>query len=132
MKKDIENREDIEILVNKFYDKVKQDEVIGFIFNDIVKVNWEKHLPRMYDFWENTIFYTGTYTGNPMEMHKHLNRVVPLSTEQFLQWNKLFVLTVDENFDGNHALLAKQRAISISTIMQIKIIEENKHTDKIY
>jgi hemoglobin len=132
MKKDIENRQDIEILVNKFYDKVKLDEVIGFIFNDIVKVNWEKHLPRMYDFWENTIFYTGTYTGNPMEIHKHLNRVVPLSTEQFLRWNKLFVLTVDENFDGNHASVAKQRAISISTVMQIKIIEENKHTDKIY
>ena len=45
MKKDIENREDIVVLINRFYEKVKKDEVIGYIFNDVAKVNWEKHLP---------------------------------------------------------------------------------------
>ncbi len=59
MKKDIENRKDIELLVRSFYDKVKADDTIGYIFNDIAKVNWEKHLPVMFDFWENVLFYTG-------------------------------------------------------------------------
>ena len=45
MKKDIENRGDIILLINTFYEKVKRDEVIGYIFNDVAKVNWEKHLP---------------------------------------------------------------------------------------
>lgn len=122
MKKDLANREDIELLVNRFYDKVKADEVIGFIFNDIAKVNWEKHLPVMYNFWENVLFYTGSYDGNPMISHQHINRVVPLTSEHFLKWYQLFSKTVDELFEGNTAELAKQRAFSISTVMQIKII----------
>ncbi len=66
MKHDIENRKDIEQLINRFYDKVKQDNMIGFIFNDVAKVNWQKHLPVMYDFWENIIFLSNKYAGNPM------------------------------------------------------------------
>ncbi len=123
MKKDIEARSDIELLVNSFYDKVKVDEVIGFIFNDIVQVHWEHHLPIMYDFWENTLFYTGGYTGNPMQIHQKLNQVVPLTADHFKAWLHLFVSNVDELFIGEKAELAKQRAMSISTIMQLKIIQ---------
>ena len=130
MKKDIENRRDIQQLVNSFYDKVREDPSIGFIFNDIVKVNWEKHLPVMYDFWENTLFYTGGYTGNPMEMHQRLNKRVPLTAEHFNRWTQLFTSTVDELFKGEKALLAKQRAISISTLMQIKIIQQPDNINK--
>ena len=132
MKKDIANRTDIELLVNKFYDKVTADTTIGYIFTDVAKVNWELHLPRMYDFWENTLFYTGNYEGNPMELHKHLNKIMPLKIEHFAQWNKLFLATVDDLFEGPQALLAKQRAISISTVMQIKILNEHLHIDKIF
>jgi len=121
MKNDIQNRADIELLVRSFYDKVKTDDTIGYIFNDIARVNWEKHFPVMFDFWENVLFYTGVYNGNPLVIHQHLNRVVPLKLEHFNQWNKLFTQTVDELFEGNNAMLAKQRALSISTIMQIKI-----------
>ncbi len=123
MQKDIENREDIRLLVNSFYDKVKADPQIGFIFNDIAKVNWEKHFPVMYDFWENTLFYTGNYTGNPMEKHRRLNELFPLTAEHFQQWTHLFTSTVDELFIGAKAELAKQRAISIATLIQSKIIK---------
>ncbi|MBL0359162.1 MAG: group III truncated hemoglobin [Chitinophagaceae bacterium] len=122
MKKDIENRKDIELLVRGFYDKVKVDDTIGHIFNDIAKVNWEKHFPVMFDFWENVLFYTGTYEGNPMIIHQHINRVVPLTKMHFNRWNELFSKTVDELFEGNNAMLAKQRALSISTVMQMKIL----------
>lgn len=132
MKKDIENRVDIELLVNEFYIKVKADALIGYIFTEIANVNWESHLPHMYDFWENTLFYTGAYEGNPMELHKHLHRVMPLKIEHFVQWNKLFLTTVDELYKGKTAKLAKQRAISISTVMQIKILNEYSPIDKIF
>lgn len=122
MKKDIDNRKDVELLITTFYEKVKADETIGYIFNDIAKVNWEKHLPIMFDFWENVLFNTGGYNGNPMIIHQHLNRVVPLSREHFKQWEKLFTATVDELFDGTNAILVKQRALSISTVMQMKIM----------
>jgi len=124
IKKDIENRKDIELLITTFYAKVKTDGAIGYIFNDIAKVNWEKHLPIMFDFWENVLFYTGAYDGNPMIVHQHLNRVVPLTQPHFKQWEKLFTQTVDELFNGTNATLAKQRALSISTVMQMKIMTQ--------
>lgn len=121
MKKDIESRSDIELLVKSFYEKVKIDPVIGSIFTDIARVNWEKHLPVMFDFWENTIFYTGSYSGNPMISHQNLNKLFPLNAAHFSRWNQLFASTIDELFEGDKAALAKQRAISISTVMQLKL-----------
>ena len=103
MKKDIENRKDIELLITAFYKKVKADDTIGYIFNDIAKVNWEKHLPVMFDFWENVLFYTGKYEGNPMNIHQHINRVVPLTKRHFKKWEELFTKTVDELFEGTNA-----------------------------
>lgn len=122
---DIASRQDIELLINRFYDKVKKDGIIGYIFNDVVKVDWAKHLPVMYNFWESVIFYTATYSGNPMFLHKQLNDRVPLTVEHFQHWLKLFTGTVDELFEGEKAELAKQRATSISTMMQIKIVHHS-------
>ncbi len=122
MKNDITNRGDIILLVNTFYEKVKKDQVIGYIFNDVAKINWEKHLPVMYDFWENVIFFTGAYTGNPMAAHKQVHQKSPLNAAHFQEWIKLFTQTVGELFEGPKAELTKQRAISIATVMQIKIV----------
>jgi len=120
MKSDIAGREDIELMVRAFYDKVKIDPVIGPIFNDVANINWEKHLPVMFDFWENTIFFTGGYSGNPMKPHQELNRIFPLQEKHFSRWLELFKCTVDELFVGEKAELAKQRAMSIAMIMQVK------------
>ncbi len=132
MKKDIETVQDIQLLVNSFYNKVKADTTIGFIFTDVVKVNWEKHLPVMYSFWENALFYTGTYEGNPMQIHKNLHKIAPLSAEHFKQWLHLFNTSVDELFAGKTATLAKQRALSIATAMQVKIISAHPEAGKIF
>lgn len=64
--RDIENREDIILLVNTFYDDVKADKTIGDIFNKVVAVNWDEHLPKMYDFWEGILLGGGAFKGNPM------------------------------------------------------------------
>lgn len=121
MKSDIQTRADVELLVNRFYEKVKADATIGYIFNDLVKVNWETHLPVMYDFWESVIFFTGGYNGNPMITHRKLHQIAHLTAEHFKAWLTLFTSTVDELFDGDKAELAKQRAVSMATVMQLKI-----------
>ncbi|MCU0423823.1 MAG: group III truncated hemoglobin [Bacteroidia bacterium] len=123
MKKDIEDRKDIELLINSFYDKVKQDAIIGSFFTEVVQVNWEKHLPVMYNFWENIVFQTGSYNGNPMDKHLELNKKSLITMEHFQRWILLFNETVDELFKGEKAELIKQRALSISTVMQIKILQ---------
>ncbi len=123
MKKDIESRNDITLLVNTFYDKVKQDPLISHFFTDVVKVNWDKHLPIMIDFWDNALFYTGAYNGNPLEVHKRLHALSETRLEHFERWNQLFTETVLELFEGEKASLAISKAISISSIMQLKMLK---------
>ncbi len=122
MKKDIETVEDIKILVDHFYKQVIEDPVIGYIFTTSIKVNWEKHLPVMYSFWENTLFYTGSYAGNPMMIHQRIHQIVSLNSNHFDRWTTLFCSTVDNLFEGERAEVAKQRAISIAKVMKIKIL----------
>ncbi|WP_291102766.1 MULTISPECIES: group III truncated hemoglobin [unclassified Flavobacterium] len=117
MKTDIKNRSDIEKLVNAFYDKIKTDAKISYFFNDVAKVNWEEHLPKMYDFWENILFSTGNYNGNPMETHEELHKKREMNRGHFQHWNALFDETVDELFAGVKAEEIKQRAINISAAM---------------
>lgn len=126
MKKDITSRKDIETLVNMFYEKVQVDETIGFFFTEVVKVNWVKHLPLMYDFWDNAIFYSGKYQGNPLEVHKHLHQICPLTYQHFDTWLSLFLLVLDSNFEGANANVAKQRATSITDILKLKIVDVKK------
>ena len=126
MQKEIANRTDIELLINKFYDKVKADELIGLFFTDIIPVDWKKHLPVMYDFWENTVFGTGNYQGNTMQKHLHLHRLSAIQSNHFERWLLLFNSTVDEHFTGSNAILIKQRALSIATVIQIKIANMDK------
>lgn len=131
MKKDIENRNDIELLVNIFYSKVLADKQLGFIFQQMAKVNWSTHLPAMYDFWENIILFTGSYKGNPINLHQHLHHITPLNETHFEQWNQLFICSVNELFEGKNAQLAIQRAISISGIIKTKILEHQQGIRKI-
>ncbi|HVX49292.1 MAG TPA: group III truncated hemoglobin [Chitinophagaceae bacterium] len=120
MKNDIYTKRDIEALVNCFYRKVNADELLAPLFE---RVNWALHLPMMYQFWENTIFFTGSYLGNPMATHILLHKKTPLNHQHFTRWLQLFNTTVDELFEGPKALLAKQRANSIAVVMQTKILQ---------
>ena len=129
MKKDIINCKDIETLVNEFYERVKAEPAIGHIFNDVAKVNWDEHLPVMYSFWENIIFQTGDYAGNPMSAHFKLHKIHPLEKPHFERWKALFLATTDSLFAGENAELAKQRAVSIATVMEIKIFQLEKDKD---
>ena len=132
MKKDIETRNDIECLVNLFYKKVSADDILGTIFNEIANINWETHLPVMYDFWENAVLFTGNYSGNPINLHEHLHHLQPLHAVHFEQWNKLFCSSVDELFEGEKAKLAKERALSISSVIQSQLFKSREDSDKIY
>lgn len=121
MKKDIETKDDIRLLIDAFYTKVRSNEVIGYIFNDIARVDWEHHTPIICDFWESVLFHTGPYARNPLQIHKALNEQHPLTAGHFKEWLRLFNDTVDELFEGLNAGLIKQRAQSIATVMQLKI-----------
>lgn len=123
MKRDINNRSDIIRLVDRFYEKIKTDQIIGFLFNDVVQIDWQKHLPKMYDFWDNVLFFTGKFDGNPMQKHKDLYSKSPLTSAHFMHWNEVFKQTVDELFEGEKAEEIKKRAKNIADVIMYKTIQ---------
>lgn len=125
-KKDITTRADIENLIVQFYELVKKDPTIGFIFTGAVPINWEHHIPLIVDFWETILLDNMVYKKNAMEVHYNLNKKIPLKKEYFSQWLLLFCTTVDELFTGKIATLAKTRATSIAAVMEFKMNGSNK------
>ena len=117
---DIETSEDVKLLIDTFYTKVREDDVIGYIFNDIAKVDWVKHLPRMYAFWEFLLIGGENYQGNPLEPHRKINAMVPLTEAHFERWLSLFHQAVDELFRGLNAEEAKNRSRLIALTWQPK------------
>jgi len=124
---DIQNRADIKKLINAFYEKMLEDKLLGYIFTDVAKIQLSKHLPHLYDFWENALFYTGTYKRDLMDIHLDLHfNLHRLEKEHFDQWLQLFNETLDDLFKGEKATIAKERAKSIAIVMHLKIQDLEK------
>ena len=121
MKKDLENKADIEILVNSFYDKVKQDDKIGFIFHEIIGPDWSHHLPVMYNFWNMVLFSQPGYGGNPTGVHVALDKKIQLQKEHFDRWLLLWNETIDSLYCGIHADEAKNRGMLMANLISIKV-----------
>ena len=122
MKLDISNRADLENLMKAFYSKALVDKSIGHYFTQVVQLDMEKHLPRITDFWETVDFDAGKYQGNTLKVHEDLHEKSPFQSEHFTRWIDLFKATVDELFAGENAEKIKSRAISIATVMNLKMV----------
>lgn len=114
---DILKIEDIKMLVDVFYGKVRTNPIIGPIFNNVIGENWEKHLQRMYDFWQTILLDTPAYSGSPFLKHAKL----PIDKEHFDTWIALWYQTIDEHFTGEKAKEAKWRADRMSEMFQYKL-----------
>jgi hemoglobin len=119
-KRDIENRHDLLLLVTNFYKKLLADPSISYLFTDVAKIDLEHHLPILVDFWDSVLFQSNTYQKNAMQPHIRLHQQSPVQKQHFDTWLNYFKTTVDELFEGEKAFLAKERATSIATVMQIK------------
>lgn len=117
MKPDVLSRSDIERIIQQFYDKIKDDEEIGFFFTEVVKINWERHIPNMCAFWEGVLFYTGDFSGNPLSAHRAIHQKYNTQPMHFKRWLILFNEVVDENFKGMNAEKMKRHAKSIANVM---------------
>ena len=114
---DILTKEDIKRLVDTFYSKVRQDELLAPIFSKQIQDRWPEHLGKMYTFWQTVLLGDRTYFGSPFPPHAHL----PIDHSHFARWIELFTSTVDTLFEGEKANEAKLRAGKMSEMFQIKI-----------
>ena len=117
MKKDISDIEDIKLMVNAFYDQIRENEVLGPIFNGIIQDRWSQHLEKMYTFWQTILLEEHTYFGSPFPP----NAKLPVDVSHFEQWLQLFNQNMDNLFEGTKADEAKWRAAKMAQMFQIKI-----------
>ncbi|WP_257667599.1 group III truncated hemoglobin [Parapedobacter tibetensis] len=116
-RQDIQTLEDIKLMVDSFYAKMKDDPLIGPIFTDKIQDHWPEHLDKMYRFWQGLLLGEHTYHGRPFPPHTQL----PIGIEHFERWLVLFRGTVDELYVGPIADEAKLRANSIANVFYNKL-----------
>jgi hemoglobin len=119
--RDIQTREDLHLLMSSFYEKLLKDPQVNFIFTEIAKIELAPHLIELVDFWEQMLFNTGSYRKNVLQLHMDINNKIKLTEAHFTIWLHNFNLTIDENFSGEIAENMKTRALSIATVMKIKL-----------
>lgn len=117
MKNDITTLDDIKLLVDSFYGKVREDEKLKDIFNNKIQDRWPQHLDKMYCFWQTVLLEEHTYYGSPFLPHAKL----PVETEHFENWLKLFYETVDNLFAGEKAERAKWQGQRMAEMFHSKI-----------
>ncbi len=120
---DIHDRRHIEQLVNSFYGEVRQDALLGPIFNGVIGDRWPEHLEKMYRFWATVLINESSYTGTPLRPHLPL----PIGGTHFERWLHLFHQTVDRHFEGPVAELAKRNAARMATMFQERITLHRTH-----
>ncbi|HYG40867.1 MAG TPA: group III truncated hemoglobin [Cytophagales bacterium] len=116
-KNDIQGIEDIKLLVDTFYAKVRKDELLADIFNNVIQDHWPEHLEKLYKFWQTVLLKDHTYFGSPFVPHAGL----PVNIEHFNRWIALFYETLDENFEGQVTDEAKWRAAKMAEMFHYKI-----------
>lgn len=120
--KDIEDREDILLIIRKFYDKLLADDLINFFFTRVTSVDQhlEAHFEILATFWEQSLFLKGGYYNNMFSIHKEVHEKHTFAKEHFDIWLHHFNSTIDSHFSGKYAEQMKTQALSMATIMQIK------------
>src|SRR5699024_4447164 len=79
-------------LVHRFYDRIRDDEQLGPVFEAHIH-NWDEHLDTMVRFWSSLLRRTASFSGRPMPKHA----VLPdLTAPMFHHWLALFDQTTQE------------------------------------
>jgi hemoglobin len=81
----------IAILVDRFYDKVRVDPLLGPVFNAAVD-DWDAHKRLLTSFWCTVALRARTYRGNPLAKHRPL----PIEVAHFERWLSLWHETTHE------------------------------------
>jgi len=132
MKKDIQNRKDVYLLVCSFYQNIRVDNLLGPIFNKMIqKEEWPIHLNKLTDFWETNLFGIPKFKGNPTQKHLQTDATFnhAIDKAHFDRWLSIWGKTINSLFQGDLATRAQMSAHSIAQIQNM-VINRNKPKEK--
>jgi hemoglobin len=95
MRDNVITEESIREMVDLFYSRVREDAVLGPVFEQQLAGKWHEHMPRMYAFWTKVLLGHGEFQGNVFGKHMALSGI---EKEHFVHWLALFRQTVQEVF----------------------------------
>lgn len=120
--KDIQTREDILLVMRKFYHKLLADDSISYFFTKTTNVSshLEEHFETLATFWEQALFLKGGYKNNMFQKHLDVHQKSPFKPKHYQTWLHYLNTTIDANFQGKYAEQMKTQALSIATVIQMK------------
>lgn len=107
-------------VVERFYDRVRSDSILGPIFEDRIH-DWPRHLALLERFWASVMLRTGEYKGTPLMAHMALPG---LTAEHFDHWLMLFGETVDAECTAPQAAAFRFRASRIAQSLQMAVLPQ--------
>ncbi|MFC9362178.1 group III truncated hemoglobin [Rhodococcus sp. NPDC057014] len=123
---DIATRADLELLLRHFYGRAFADPVLEPVFETLMVIGLDDHLPVMCDFWETILLRTGVYRGSVGAVHRALHGRHGFTDRHFDRWVELWTSSVDELFLGDVAQQAKSEAAGIAVGMQRRLLEPSR------
>lgn len=103
-------------LVDRFYGKVRDDELLGPVFYLALGEDWGPHLDKLTEFWSTIVLGTRSFQGNVYGTHMALSDIEP---EHFQRWLSLFEQTAHELFEADDAAQFITMARRVASSLQI-------------
>lgn len=122
--RDLDSPEEIAEMVRRFYADVAQDELLGPMFNDVAKVDWSEHLPKLTAFWCRALLGLPGYSGNPFQAHAEVHRRRAFTAAHFQRWLSLFHETLELGWIGPSADRAAELADNVARVHSQQLIGE--------
>jgi hemoglobin len=110
------DEDNIRALVHTFYERVRDDALLGPVFDSKLAGRWDPHLEKMVAFWTSLVLGTKTYRGNVQAAHQPLDGVAPA---HFSRWLALFLNTVEARYAPAAAVRFMEPALRIAQSLQL-------------
>ena len=119
---DLDTPEAIAEMVRRFYADVTQDDLLGPMFNDVARVDWSEHLPKLTAFWCRALLGQTGYQGNPFRAHLHVHAQRAFTAAHFERWLSLFHETLALGWTGPLARRAADLADNVARVHRHQLL----------
>ena len=110
--------EALQRLVDRFYARVREDALLGPVFNGAVE-DWPEHLEKLGAFWSSVMLTSGRYKGSPMAAHmRHAPSIRP---EMFDRWLQLWRETARATLEADDAAAVIGKAERIAESLKLAL-----------
>lgn len=105
-------------VVETFYAKVREDDLIGPVFDRAID-DWPEHLDKLHAFWSSVMLTSGRYKGRPLPAH--IKHAAAIDDRAFKRWLALWAQTTDALLDRASAAALQEKAARIAESLSLGI-----------